>query len=316
MIGLPYPARWVLVHCLILPLRIGHVTREYGTIWTKEGSPLTAIGKKQCQKLREMLGCPVEIGYRYGNPSIQDAVESLEKQGCDKIIAQPLYPQYSPATTATTRKELERIRRFCSAAIEELPPFWQDENYLQALTETVRRAHNPEKAHLIVSFHGLPVSSLRKIFRSYNARNNRPICDICDIQTPKNTSTLSCPQHCYRIQSISIANHIASSLGVTADQFSIAWQSRMGPNRWLEPNICKVIQALVGRGVGTFNIVSPSFVTDCLETNYELGIDLPQKISALTAKKVTINVLPCLNEQVEWLAAIIQSHERSGRLFC
>ena len=221
--------------------------------------------------------CPVEIGMRYGNPSIGSAIDKLRAQHCEKMLVLPLYPQYAASTTASTldavAAHLAHVRRV--PALRFIETFHADDGYIKALAQNVNdywvKHGRPDK--LVLSFHGVPRRTL----------------DSGD------------PYHCFCHVT---ARLLVRELGLAPAQWTLAFQSRFGRAQWLTPYTSDVLKALGKEGVARVDVFCPGFVTDCLETLEEIGIEGRELFKQAGGKE--LQVIPCLNEHPRWIAALAE----------
>lgn len=263
----------------VLTTRPKKSAHAYQQVWTEEGSPLAAITKAQAAALSDAFGPGVTVDWamRYGRPAIGDRVRALKEAGCERILLAPLYPQYCAATTATANDKafaaLAAMR--WQPAVRTLPPYHDDPAYIAALAESVRA----ELAKLdfapdaiVASFHGMPERTLE----------------------------LGDPYHCHCVKT---ARLIGEALG---QELEVAFQSRFGRAKWLEPATDRVLAALPAKGAKRVAIVAPGFSADCLETLEELAIRGREQF--LSAGGTDFAYLPCLNASaggVEMLRSIL-----------
>ena len=265
------PIAWKpILYGIILPTRPRKSAEAYRQIWTNEGSPLAAIARKQTEQLQARLGdaVMVEQAMRYGNPGIAGAIKRLLQAGCDRILAAPLYPQYCAATTATANDvvfaALAKLR--AQPALRTLPPYFDDPLYIEALRTNLTRqlaAVDFEPERLLLSFHGVP----------------------------ERTVTLGDP---YKSHCEVTARLLAQALGREVD---VAYQSRFGRAKWLEPATDATLAAYPGKGVTRIAVAAPGFSVDCLETLEELGIR--ERESFLGGGGEQFALLDCLNDSPE-----------------
>ncbi len=260
---------------VILRTRPAKSARAYREVWTEEGSPLMAISLRQAAKLREALGDRILVGMamRYGSRSIRDAVDKLVGAGCDRILFAPLYPQYCAATTASSQDALfaKLASMRAQPAIRTLPPYFDDPLYIDSLRANIERqlgALDFEPERLLLSFHGMP----------------------------ERTRQLGDP---YYDQCMETARLLTAKLDQKID---VAFQSRFGPAKWLEPATEPVLAAYPAQGVKRVAIAAPGFSADCLETIEELGIR--GRDTFLTAGGTHFARLDCLNDSPEGMAML------------
>lgn len=263
---------WFFILRVILLIRPSRSARAYRKIWTDEGSPLLVISKQQCDALRTALGArctgpvSVELGMRYGSPSIDDALEKLRADNVQRLFVLPLYPQYSAATTASTFDALADYFR----QLRWLPELRFATNYhdrtayIRALANSVREhwKKHGRGEKLLFSFHGLP--------RSYLLKGD--------------------PYHC---QCHKTARLVAEMLDLDAAQYEIAFQSRVGREEWLRPYTDETVTQLAKEGVRTLDVICPGFSADCLETLEE--IDMQNAGFFTDNGGENLRYIPCLN---------------------
>ncbi|HEU4498921.1 MAG TPA: ferrochelatase [Sphingomicrobium sp.] len=269
-----------VLYGVVLRTRPAKSAHAYRQIWTNEGSPLMAISMRQRDALQERFGDAICVGLamRYGNSSIGHAISKMFDYGYNRILVAPLYPQYCAATTASALDAvfatLESMRS--QPSIRTLPPYFNDPLYIGALKTSIERqlsALDFTPQRLLLSFHGMP----------------------------ERTRTLGDP---YYEQCHSTAKLLGEELAVPTD---VAFQSRFGRARWLQPTTEIVLAAYPSQGVERLAIVTPGFSVDCLETLEELGIRGQETF--LKAGGTHFARLDCLNdsdEGMEMLDALIR----------
>lgn len=258
---------WQPILGIILNTRPKKSAALYASIWdrVRDDSPLRAITADQAAALqRSMPGVHVEYAMRYGNPSIPLRLAAMKAAGCGRILIAPLYPQYSGATTATVVDAVGAavavMRR--QPALRYLPPYYDDPAYITALADDVRTgiaALDFEPDLILASFHGMPARTL----------------------------ALGDPYHC---QAQKTARLLRDALG---RDVRIAFQSRFGPAKWLEPYFDKTLETLPGEGIKKVAVVAPGFSADCLETLEEIAIRGREAFSH--AGGTHFAYIPCLN---------------------
>src|SRR6201994_2042515 len=238
---------WQLIlNGIILRTRPRTKARDYLKIWNTERneSPLKTITRSQAEKLARDVADHdhVEVGWamRYGNPSIRAGIESLMKRGCDRLLAVPLYPQYSAATSATVCDEVFRVLGTLRAqpTIRVSPPYYDDPDYIDALAVSIKGhlATLPFEPELIVaSFHGMPQKYI-------------------DQGDPYAAPCLAPP------------DALRARMGLEPSKLLLTFQSRFGFDEWLKPYTDKTIEQLAKDGVRRISVVMPGFSADCLET--------------------------------------------------
>ena len=260
---------------IILNTRPRKSAHAYRQVWTDEGSPLAAITARQAKALVGAFGPGVIVDHamRYGRPAIAERIDALKAQGCERILIAPLYPQYCAATTATALDEAFRHLRHMRwlPAVRTLPPYHDDPAYIGALKtelETGLAALSFEPQAIVASFHGMP----------------------------ERTLALGDPYHCHCQKTARLLSE------ATGRALTIAFQSRFGRAKWLEPATDRVLAALPAKGVTRVAILAPGFAADCLETLEELAIR--GRDTFLAAGGSDFAYLPCLNDGAPGLAML------------
>lgn len=298
VMDLPAPARWILLHLVILPFRPKKSAAAYRSIWTKRGSPLVVATAELAQKLQDRLderaaapGVAVRYAMRYGSPSIEEALQAFRETGIFRIHAVPLYPQFAGATTGTVMRTLYAAARKdpwrpFSVSVES--PFFERAGFAELWAVRIRQAlsQHGTTANILFSFHGLPV---RQIHRSGDGCLREGCCD-------------KTPFHCYRAQCLATARAIGDLAGLPPERWTVSFQSRMGRDEWLAPATEDRIRELAARAAEPVLLVPLSFVADCLETLEELQIRGREVFeSARTSPEARLVVLPSLNADDDWV---------------
>lgn len=295
--------RALLLHLIILPFRPRRSAAAYRQVWTAEGSPLLVHGRELVAALRErMPELPIELGMRYGDPSIASALARLREHGCDRVIVLPLFPQYASSSTGSTLEQIYRIAASSNNTpyVQVIPPFYDHPSFVAAFAEVGRAkldALAPD--HVLFSFHGLPE---RQVIASGDAQLCLARTDCCERLVDGN-------RNCYRAQCFATARSLAAALELGEhhgldQRWSISFQSRLGRTPWIKPYTDEVIPALAQRGVKKLAVFCPAFVADCLETLEEIGIRA--RSDFLAAGGETLELIPSLNTHPAWIAAVEQ----------
>lgn len=279
---------WGVLNGVILPLRIGRVTRAYRAIWGEQGSPLRVITAAQAAALQDELrqGAQPEslvtFAMTYGQPSLATRMVELQARGADKFLILPLYPQYSATTTGAVYDQVAALIR----AARDVPEivvvkhYYQQAAYIDALAATVLehwRQHGRGQK-LLMSFHGIPAD--------YVARGDP-----------------------YRDQCVATAQALAARLALPADAWAFGFQSRFGRREWLRPYVDGLLREFARSGVSSVDVVCPSFAADCLETLEEINIQNRELF--LAAGGVEFALIRCLNDSprhIDLLAQIVNHH--------
>lgn len=291
VINIPFLFRWFLVHGIIAPGRAKSSAENYKKIWFEnEGSPLSVYTQKFALQLQQDLGEDylVKIGMRYSKPNIERALRDFVESNVETIVFVPLYPQYAEATTGSSLKELDRLigRLGVEIPTGTLPPFFDDEAFVQSYVDVIRKALSEKiPDHYLFSFHGLPESHIRK---GEGCLKNEGCC----------FEPNACEKGCYRAQCFATATKIAELLKIPDSHWSVSFQSRLGRGKWLKPATAHTLEVLGQKGKQTIAVICPSFVTDCLETLEEIGIEGQNLFKKNGGKEFIL--VPCLNANPEW----------------
>jgi len=287
--------RFVVVNFAILPSRPKESAHAYRKIWTAQGSPLVAISQNVRRLLQAKLTVPVELAMRYQNPSILSAVRSLADQGVDEFLLVPLFPHYAMSSFETA---VERVKEVAAqlapgTRIVVQPPFFDDPLYIAALVASAREFLAGGYDHLLFSFHGLPERHLRKSDPTGCHCLARPDC----CQQPSTAHAT-----CYRAQCFKTVDAFVKLANVPAGKYSVAFQSRLGRDPWLQPYTDYELVRFAEQGTRKLLVICPAFVSDCLETLEEIG--MRGRETFLNAGGKDFAQIPCLNEHPLWLAAL------------
>lgn len=272
-------AKWKwqpLLQLIILTTRPGKSGEAYRKIWnnTLNESPLLTTTRLQCEKITANLNKTygdnviVDFCMRYGNPSIQDVVHKLKDQGCDRIVFFPLYPQYSAPTTATANDQLFRVlmKMNWQPYIRTVPAYFERPDYISALAESVRTAYSKLETKpdiLVTSYHGVPLRYL----------------------------TEGDPYHC---QCQKTTRLLKEALGWEDSEIKVTFQSKFGPEQWVEPYTVEEVARLAKSGKTNIAVIAPAFSSDCVETLEEINDEI--KDSFLEAGGKNFSYIPCLND--------------------
>jgi ferrochelatase len=306
VIDVPLPIRAVIVKGLILPTRPAKSAEAYAKVWTEDGAPLIVNSERTRAALETAMGVPVGLAMRYGEPSIAAGVDALlSRTGMPReLVVVPMYPQYAMASSKTVEVAVAETLRERGVASRVVPPFYGDTGYLDAMEALIRRHYPGDAQHLLFSYHGIPKRHLRKTDPTH--RHCLSSSDCCQTPSPAHAT-------CYRHQAIETTERLAKRLGLGREEYSFAFQSRLGGG-WLQPFTDVVLQQFPKRGITRLAVVCPSFVADCLETLEE--IDIRGRDSFITAGGKSFTYVPCLNDDPHWiegLASLCRAAQPSSR---
>jgi len=264
----------------ILTFRPKKSAAAYREIWNNEldESPLRTITREQTEKLQDRFGnaVRVEFAMRYGNPSIPSLMNQMFDDGCWKILCVPLYPQYASSTTGSVVDKIGDTLKAMrwQPTIRVAPPFYDDPEYIRILAKSVQKqidALDEKPEMLVASFHG--------VLKEYLLKGD--------------------PYHC---QCQKTGRLLREALGWSEEQFKVAFQSRFGPKEWLKPYADELIEELGQQGVKRVAVVSPAFISDCVETLEEIAIGLNETFQEAGGDQLI--ALDCLNASEEGMEVI------------
>ncbi len=290
----PYPIRRLAVSLFILPKRPYSSAEAYQSIWWPEGSPLVVISQRLQEQVQARTQLPVALGMRYGQPSIESALQELLQAGVESIYAVPLYPQFAMSTVETCLVETEERLAALAPDTELLvhPPFYNDPQYVGALVESAR-PYVEGYDHLLFSYHGVPERHLRKSDPTRGHCLSSPDC--CSQPSPAHAT-------CYRHQSLATTEAVAGALGLEVEDYSVGFQSRLGPDTWMRPFTVEQLTRLAQNGVKRLAVICPAFVADCVETLEEIGLRGRETFMAAGGEELTL--VPGLNTNEDWVETV------------
>jgi protoporphyrin/coproporphyrin ferrochelatase len=303
VVDIPGPARYVLVHGIITPGRSKSSGKLYEKVWMEEGSPLLKYGRDlQAAVQTRLPGVRVELGMRYGKPSLDEAFQRLMADPPAKLVVFPLYPQFSLAATRSAELATREIARRLgfSGELAFVPPFYDDAAFLEAFSERIRAGLAAPWDKLLFSYHGLPARQVKRAAPA--ACQFDEAC--CAVITPHN-------RDCYRAQCFETSRRLAALLGLSADQYLVAFQSRLGRTPWIKPHSDVLYEELPKQGVKRLVVASPSFVSDCLETLEEIA--LRGRDTFLASGGESLRLVPSLNASPKWSDAVVALYHRAQK---
>ena len=308
VLDLPQPWRWLLLHGIILRTRPRKSAHAYASIWTPEGSPLIVTSRSVQQKLATALGpdLPVALAMRYGRPSIAAVLTDLASAGVRELFLLPQYPHYAMSSweTVVVQVRADAARLAPQIRVDVLPPFYGDADYIEAMYARMRPALEQPYDHLLFSFHGIPVRHLRK------ADSSRAHCthvaDCCATPSPAHAT-------CYRAQVYRTAELLARRAALPVGKYSVAFQSRLAGEPWLQPYTDHELRRLPAEGRRRLLVITPAFTADCLETLEEIRV--AGRETFLAAGGESFEHIPCLNDDpayIDFLAGRVRRWLATG----
>ena len=276
-----------------MQIRPSRSAKIYKSVWTKEGSPLLKISKKQIYLVKEQLkeaypNTVFSLAMRYGNPSIESALMELKKNNVRRLLVLPLYPQYCAATTASTfdsvTKVLQKWRWI--PELRFINQYFEEENYIKALADSIQqfwsKKGQPQK--IIFSYHGIP--------KKYHIKGD--------------------PYHCFCLKTTRL---VKEYMKLDDNKVLTTFQSRFGRQEWLQPYTSQTLQELPGKEIKKIHIISPGFSADCLETLEELEVENREYF--MKAGGEEYDYIPCLNDNplhIEMIVHLLHKHTQGWKV--
>jgi ferrochelatase len=296
VIDLPWLLRKILVNLIIVPFRAPRSAKIYRLLWDKKGSPLLYLTKELQDKLQNILNEEYDVftAMRYGNPNLKDVLQKIKDKNYESIKILPMFPQYASSTTGSLAEYAMKIIKdwYVIPEIHIIEQFYENEEFIDAFISNIKKFDIDKYDHIIFSYHGLPLTQV-------NACHPKIDESTCSCHT-------SMPQHgsfCYKATCYATTRSIVKKLKLKEENFSVGFQSRLTKN-WLKPFTDQIIEEKASKGCKNILIIAPSFVTDCLETTVELGIEYDELFKANGGEKLTL--VPSLNTTDNWVEAIVK----------
>lgn len=262
VIDLPWLARKVLVNGIIVPFRVNTSVKIYSELWGNHGRILDTLTQSLTNKLQVHFGNTLTVKYamRYGNPSIEKAVQEIKEEGCEELIVFPLFPQNAMSTTETSEVEVTRLlkKHDLSISTRNIPAFFQHPQFIEGIAAQAAAYDWEDYDHVLFSYHGLPNRHLHKAHK----RISYTTTDIegCSCETKFDTAQ----KGCYKAECYETSRLIADKMGIPKERYTVAFQSRLSKN-WMRPFSDETVANLAKNGAEKILAFTPSFVIDCLE---------------------------------------------------
>ena len=281
VIELPKFLWQALLKLVILQIRPSKSAKSYKKIWTNNGSPLLDISKRQLVKIKSAFSnsnknMVFELGMRYGNPSIQDALNKFQKKQVRRLLVLPMYPQYCAATTGSTFDEVTNVLQKWRWIPEMrfINQYFEEKNYIEALSNSIKSFWKkyPKPQKIIFSYHGIP----------------------------KRYLTNGDPYHCFCLKTTRL---VKEHMRLSDNEIMTTFQSRFGREEWLKPYTSETLKELPKQGIKNIHIISPGFSSDCLETLEELEEE--NKEYFMESGGESYKYIPCLNDNEDHIDVFI-----------
>jgi ferrochelatase len=296
VIDVPYLLRALLVRGIILRKRPEESAHAYSKIWWEEGSPLIVLSERLQKKVQQKTGLHVALAMRYGKPSLEQGLQELADKGVNEVLLFPLYPQYAMASTLTILVLAEEIRKkkFPNMVFTDVPAFYDKPDYIKVLADSIKTSlEGFEYDHLLFSYHGIPERHIRKtdVTKSH-----------CKINSTCCVTPSAAHKFCYRHQCYETTRLVVEQLGIPEDKYSLTFQSRLAGDKWLEPYTDVEINKMPAKGIKNLAVVTPAFVSDCLETLEEIAMRANEDFKENGGEK--FHAIPCLNDNDDWAQVV------------
>ena len=281
VIELPKFLWQAILKLVILQIRPSKSAKSYKKIWTNNGSPLLDISKRQLVKIKSAFSnsnknMVFELGMRYGNPSIQDALNKFQKKQVRRLLVLPMYPQYCAATTGSTFDEVTNVLQNWRWIPEMrfINQYFEEKNYIEALSNSIKSFWKkyPKPQKIIFSYHGIP----------------------------KRYLTNGDPYHCFCLKTTRL---VKEQMRLSDNEIMTTFQSRFGREEWLKPYTSETLKELPKQGIKNIHIISPGFSSDCLETLEELEEE--NKEYFMESGGESYKYIPCLNDNEDHIDVFI-----------
>ncbi len=298
VIDVPAWLRTILVRGIILQTRPRKSAHAYSKIWWEEGSPLVVISERFQEKVQGQTKVPVALGMRYGSMTIKGALDELHTKGVTEVLLVPLYPHYAMSSYETVVVKTMEVQQeyFPEMHLTTLPAFYNRAEYIKVLSESIAAGLAATAYdHILFSYHGIPERHIRKSDPTrFHCKINDSCCSINSVA--HNT--------CYRHQCFHTTERVVAYLGLPQNKISISFQSRLPNDPWLKPYTDFEFVRLAKEGKKNLVVITPAFVSDCLETLEEIAME--GKKQFLEAGGEHYKHIPCLNDSMAWVAVMAQ----------
>ena len=296
VIGKSYWFRWFLVKVIILNTRPRRSAEAYKKIWWKEGSPLIVLSRRLFDKVKNILNFPVSLAMRYGSISINKGLKELQEIGVNEVIVLPLYPHYAMSSYETVVEKVkdEAKNNFPDFNLKFISPFYKEKNFINLLSKKNQKVINKvDYDHILFSYHGIPISHLK----ISDPTNNHcyKVNDCCKIHSQAH-------EFCYKHQVLETTEAVVKKLKIDKNKYSNSFQSRLPNEPWLKPYTDSELVRLAKEGKKNLIIVTPAFVTDCLETLEEIAMEGKEEF--IDAGGENYHYVSCLNDSDDWAKLI------------
>jgi ferrochelatase len=297
VIDIPFLIRFFLVNFIIIPARVSNSTKEYKKLWAKFSiSPLVDYAEKLTIKLNSKFADKADFYFamRYQNPSIDSTLRKIYSNNYEELIIMPLYPQYASASTGSTIEYCNNIinKWWNIPKIKIINQFYNHESYINCFVENTKKLDYKSYDHILFSYHGLPERHVDKTY------TDNSICADNNCEEGISHSN----KFCYKAMCYETSKLIASNLELSDDRYSVCFQSRLD-NKWIKPYTDKVMLELLKLDYKKLLVLSPAFISDCLETSIEISDTNREEF--IKHGGTEFKLVPSLNDNDNWVNAIV-----------
>ena len=298
VIDVPKWLRNVLVRGIILQTRPKKSAKAYEKIWWEEGSPLIVISERFRDKVSAQLSLPVALGMRYGSMSIEKALAELQAAEVGEVLLVPLYPHYAMSSYETVVVKTLQVqeKKFPGMKITTMPAFYANEDYIKVLSDSIADGLKDfEYDHVLFSYHGIPERHIRK---------SDPTKFHCKIDGTCCKTNSVAHYTCYRHQCYDTTERVKAQMNLEEDKVSSSFQSRLAGDPWLKPYTDFEFERLAKEGKKRLAVVTPAFVSDCLETLEEIAMEGQEQFEEAGGEHY--KHIPCLNDSDAWVNLMVK----------
>lgn len=302
VIDIPYWKRFLLIKGIILNVRPKKSAAAYKKIWWKEGSPLVVISQRFTEKIRKKIDLPVALGMRYGSMSMEKALRELESQNVTDVYLIPLYPHYAMSSFETVVEKAKDLlaASFKDMKMDVMPPFYDKPDYIKVMAQHLsKELEGFDYDHILFSYHGIPE---RHIYKGDTTGSHCKLDgSCCEIKSKAHET-------CYRHQCFETTKGIVKELGLKEGTYRNSFQSRLLKDPWLRPYTDHELEAMPEQGVKKLAVITPAFVSDCLETLEEIAME--GKSEFLSFGGEDFKHVSCLNDDDAWVEVMVEWIEK------
>ena len=297
VIDIDYWKRYILIKGIILNFRPKKSAKAYKKIWWDEGSPLVVISERFTEKIKQKIDIPVELAMRYGSMSMEKGIKNLVDKGVTEIFLVPLYPHYAMSSYETVVVKAEEIiaEKYPNVILDVLPPFYNKPDYIKAMSDNIaNHLKDFDYDHVLFSYHGIPERHIKK---------SDPTKSHCKLDGSCCERNSVAHHTCYRHQCFETTKAIAKELGLNETNHSNSFQSRLLKDPWLKPYTDFELEKFPELGKKKLAVVTPAFVSDCLETLEEIAMEGKEEF--LEAGGTNYKHIPCMNDNDDWVDVMV-----------